>query len=207
MQTFGDPTPAVEALLASAHVTAPTRSALQERLRCPPVTQPRYFDESAFATLSAVCARLVPQAWHPNRIDVAGPIDTRLADGEGRGWRYASMPIDGVAHRLGMQGIEQMAQLRFQVAFTLLDAAQQDEVLLSIQHGDVGGGVWSALPPERFFEVLLTGAVEAYFSHPAAQHSIGCMAVADAEGWQMLELDAHRLPMPTGFADLDAAGD
>ena len=206
MQTFGDPRADLEALLGSAHVTAPTRRALRNRLTCPPVTQPRYFDESAFAALTAVCARLIPQPMLSDRVDVAGSIDTRLADGEGTGWRYAAMPPDGVAHRLGMQGIDQVARLRFQVGFTDLGASQQDQVLLSIQHGDVDGGVWSALPAVLFFEVLLTGAVAAYFSHPLAQHSIGCMALADAKGWQTIELNPHRMPVHTGLADLNAAG-
>lgn len=201
MQTPGDPKGRVVRLLDSVHVTVPTRHALHARLMCPPVTQPRYFDDSAFATLSAVCARLVPQTAQPNLVDVPGAIDTRLADGEGDGWRYATMPPDGAAHRLGLQGIDEVAHEKFQVGFIHLDGSQQDQILLAIQRGEVNSGAWLGLPSRLFFQTLLTGAAEAYFSHPLAMQEIGCLAMADADGWQAVGLEPHRTREPLGFAD------
>ena len=192
------PAGTVRALLRTDAVTLPTRKALEERLAAPPVTEPRFLDAAGFATLQAVCARLLPGAG----IDVAGPIDARLADGSGDGWRYDALPPDGDAYRAGMAGFDQAAQALFGQGFTRLPAEDQDGVVQAVQDGSPPGAAWQHLPAVRFFEELLAEATEVHFAHPLAQESIGYVGMADAPGWQRIGLnereDREPSPSPSG---------
>lgn len=183
------PSGTVRALLETDLITAPTRRALQARLARQDVAQARFFDARSFVTLRAACARLIPQPERSQPIDIAGAIDERLADGEGDGWRYDTMPPDGEAHRRGLRGVNESASAMFDAAFHQLEAAKQDDVLRAIQRSEVHGGVWDTLPAGRFFEELLAGAAEAYYAHPLAQEEIGYVGMADATGWHAIGLN------------------
>ncbi len=189
------PAGTVRALLRTGAVTLPTRKALEERLAAPPVTVPRFLDAAGFATLQAVCARLLPGA----DIDVAGPIDARLADGAGDGWRYDALPPDGEAYRAGMAGFDQAAQALFGQGFTRLPAEDQDKVVQAVQDGSPPGAAWQRLLAARFFEELLAEATEVHFAHPLAQESIGYVGMADALGWHRIGLNERedREPSPS----------
>lgn len=183
------PPGSVRMLIESDHVTPTTRDALQARLRTPEVTRPRFFDAAAFETLSAVCDRLIPQPERPRPIDLVGTLDTRLAEGTGDGWRYAHMPPDADAHRLGLTGIEQAANGMFARSFAELGEAQADDVLRAVQHGAAAGAVWTALDPRRYFEELLAQVIDIYYAHPLGSEEIGYAGMADAHGWHRIGLD------------------
>lgn len=192
------PAGTVRALLRTQAVTEPTRKALEERLSASAVTVPRFLDPAGFATLQAVCARLLPGV----DIDVAGPIDARLADGTGDGWRYDMLPPDGEAYRAGMAGFDDAAQALFGQKFITLPPADQDKVVQAVQDGSPPGAAWERLPAARFFEELLAEATEVHFAHPLAQESIGYAGMADAPGWQRIGLnereDREPSPSPSG---------
>ena len=196
------PAGTVRALLRTNAVTPPTRKALEDRLAAPPVTAPRFLDAAEFSVLQAVCARLLPGVGSNADIDVAGPIDARLADGAGDGWRYDALPPDGDAYRAGMAGFDQAAQSLFGQGFTRLAAADQDKVVQAVQDGSPPGAAWQRLPAARFFEELLAEATEVHFAHPLAQESIGYVGMADAPGWQRIGLnereDREPSPSPSG---------
>ena len=177
------------ALLASALVTPATRAVLLDRLAASPVAEPRALDAAAFATLRAVCARLIPQPERSDPVDLAGAVDDRLARGEGNGWRYATMPPDAEAYERGLHGIDECARVTRGAAFVDLPGADQDEVLRAVQRGQPAGAAWGGLPADRFFEELLAELVESYYSHPVAQEEIGYVGFADAHGWQAVGLD------------------
>lgn len=181
------PAGTVRALLEGPHVSAATRAVLEARLAARTTPAPRFFDIATFATLSAVCERLVPESI--GRVSVAAMIDTRLADGMTDGWRYDAMPPDGDAYRLGLLGVDEHAHQRFGAAFVSLGDAPQDAVLREIQRTDVRGGVWDRVPAARFFEELLAEAVECFFSHPLAQEAIGYAGMADVPSWTSIGLD------------------
>ena len=193
------PEGSVRALLATDLVREPTRAALQARLDRPPAERPRSLPERAFPTLRAVCARLVPQ---PERrevgIDLAGAIDAKL--GKGNGWRYAAMPPDGDALRRGLSGVDETARALFGQGFDALDSANQDEVLAAIQAGRPPGATWESLPARRFFEEVLTMAVEAYYAHPLAQEEIGYAGMADAVTWTGIGLGQREAHEPVADA-------
>jgi len=193
------PAGTVLALLETALVTPPTRRALQARLAQPATVAPRFFDLTSFATLGAICARLIPPIEGIQSLDIAGTIDRTLADGIGDGWRYDAMPPDALAYPQGLQGIDQSACALFGAPFCQLELAQQDSVLRAVQAGNAPGSAWQTIPAARFFEDLLAAAVEACYAHPLAQESIGYVGMADAPGWQAIglgELEA-REPRPT----------
>jgi gluconate 2-dehydrogenase gamma chain len=187
------PTGTVRALLSTTLVTPNTREVLEERLN-QPVTAPRFFATDAFATLRAVCARLIPQHDHHEPIDLAGAIDQRLAENKTDGWRYDDMPPDADAYTQGLQGLDESARLTFGVAFVDLTSEQQDQMLSMVQRGGAPGEIWKTIPQQRFFEELLAETCECYYSHPIAQEEIGYVGMADANGWQRIglnELETH----------------
>jgi len=192
------PAGTVRALLETALVTPPTRRALQARLAQPANVAPRFFDASSFATLSAMCARLIPPIEGVQWLDIAGTIDQTLADGIGDGWRYDAMPPDALAYPQGLQGMDESASALFGTPFCQLKAEQQDSVLRAVQAGNAPGSAWQSIPAARFFEDLLAAAVQACYAHPLTQESIGYAGMADAPGWQAIglgELEA-REPRP-----------
>lgn len=199
----------VRALLDTAHVTPATRAALRARLDgdgraasgCD--AAPRFLDAPALATLRAACARLVSQPDGAPPIDLVAMVDARLAAGAGNGWRYAALPPDGDAYRVGARGLDESARAAYGVAFAALTAAHQDALLHAVQSGAVRGGAWDTVPPARWFEELLAELVECYYSHPLAQEEIGYVGMADVPGWPALGLDVldAREPRPLGTDD------
>lgn len=182
------PVGSVRALLATDQVTEAIRQTLTKRLTALP-RQPQFFSASEFTLLRAICDRLIPQDRPDMSIDIAGSIDKRLVQNDSDGWRHDSMPTDGEAYKLGLAGVNETAQLRFQQPFLLLQGNFQDETLKSIQDADALGKTWQTLPAGRFFEDLLAEAANTYYSHPVAQEEIGCVGMADAAGWQRIGLD------------------
>ncbi|WP_019988341.1 gluconate 2-dehydrogenase subunit 3 family protein [Rudanella lutea] len=165
-------------LIGSDRVTPATRKALLTRLAEPPVTEPQFFSAVEFGRLQQVCARLLPGA-ATDAIDLAGPIDVRLAGKNTNGWRYDDLPNDGDAYRLFLAGIDQTAQVRFNLSFDTITPDEQDAVLRAVQQGEPPGDLWAGFAADRFFEELLAEAVEVYYSHPVAQQRIGYTGMAD----------------------------
>ena len=177
----------VRALLESDLVTEATRAVLQARLE-PGSGKPAFLDPHAYATLQAACTRLIPQPERAEPIDIAAGADARLASGEGDGWRYAAMPPDRDAYRLGLRGLDESARAMFNRNFIGLEDAEQDAVLSAVQRGTAEGETWRSAPSARFFEELLVELVECYYSHPLASDEIGYAGYADAHGWQHIGL-------------------
>lgn len=164
----------------------PTREAVGQRLGQLP--ERRFFGADEWATLEAVCARLLPQ---PDRLDDPVPIvpwiDHKLHKNQGDGYRYDDMPPLREAWRLGIAGIESESRRRFELSFAELAPERQDAVLRAIEHGDVEGEPWETLPPRRFFiSTLLRTVVGIYYSHPAAWSEIGFGGPASPRGYVRL---------------------
>lgn len=196
------PAGTVRALLDTDHLTPRTREVLRSRLAPGSPQAPRFFNAQAFTTLQAACSRLIPQAHRLEPVNLAGAIDSRLADGKGDGWRYDTMPPDGKAYLLGLRGLEESAHQQFSMSFIELQATQQDALLTAAQHDDLRSGVWEELPPQRFFEELLTELTECYYSDPLTQEEIGYVGMADAHGWQAIGLNQTELREPRESRDI-----
>ena len=192
MSTPAYPSGTVRALLASPHVSEATRAAVQARLDAPAAYVPQFLAPETYALLEAVAARLLPQ---PDRggqpIPLAPAVDQRLAEGRADGWRYDALPPDREAYRLGLGGIQEIAQAHFQADFTTLDAGQQDAVLQALASGTPPGTMWQTLEAGRFFEEMLAELTETYYAHPLAQEEIGYVGMADLPNWTKIGLNEH----------------
>lgn len=186
--TMHYPKHTVRDLLKSDQVTDATRQVLTERLALPS-HPPTFFTAQECNLLQAICMRLIPQDDHEQLIDIAGNIDKRLTEQKSDGWRYDVMPADGDAYKLGLKGIDESARLLFQQPLLNLSTEQQDIVLGTVQTNEAPGQIWQQLPADRFFEELLTEAVENYYSHPLAQEEIGYVGMADVPTWQRIGLN------------------
>ena len=164
------------ALLASDRVTAPTRRVLLARLDAAPVAA-RVLDPSAFATLTAAAARLVPLGGLQDRVDLAGRLDAQLAVGPGDGWRYAEAPSDLEAMRAGLAALDAHAGAS---GFAALAPERQDALLHAAQAGGEGWPPFAA----RWFEDLLAALCHLAYAHPLVQLDIGYDGMADAHGFQ-----------------------
>ncbi len=156
-----------------------------------PPTQPLCLDANGLATLEAVAARLIPQDNTAQRIDLASRLDKRLAEGEGKGWRYDALPPEREAMTRGISGVENAARLCFGTSFAALKGEDQDELLRSVQRGEAPPDAFRDLSQTRFFEDLLAALTELYFSHPHAQEEIGYIGFADEQGFHALGLNAR----------------
>lgn len=173
----------LRALIGSERVTPATREALLQRLDRPVIHGGRFFEADAWATLVAACARLLPPSSPVSAEVAASAIDDRLSSGEGPGWRYDTLPADGIAYRLGLAHVERQAQARGQ-RFAALEPGDQDALLKEVARAPSA----SAFDSRRWFEMLLVDVTEAHVAHPAAQVAMGHFGFADAGGWQHVGL-------------------
>lgn len=183
------PSGTVRALLATDHVSDKTREVLTDRLNQQPGPL-RFFSDEEATTLRHLADRLIPQASDAGYVvDLVGPVDERLANNEGDGWRYDALPADGEAYRQGLYGLHEAAQALFGQSFDQLSTESQDELIGQVQAGTVPGATWQQLPPKRFFEELLADLVSSYFSHPLVQEGFGYVGMADKPAWELIGLN------------------
>ncbi|MBC7504141.1 MAG: gluconate 2-dehydrogenase subunit 3 family protein [Sandarakinorhabdus sp.] len=183
------PANTVRSILDTPLVTPATSAALRARLAEP--VGSGVFDALARKTLRAACDGLIPQSDRSNPIDLASIVESRLANGDGDGWRYADMPDDVAVLRSGLAAIDASAHGMFGAGLADLDTMARDRLLTSVQHGDVPSDLWTVLDPKRWFETLLVAVTEAYYAHPLAQEEIGYLGMADARGWSDVGLGAR----------------
>jgi gluconate 2-dehydrogenase gamma chain len=179
-------------LLPTDHLSAVTRAVLTQRLADTDQAatyEPQFFAPETYQLLVAVAARLFPQPERPVPIPLAPSVDDRLAKGKSDGWRYDALPPDREAYRLGLGGIEQIAQALFKADFGQLTPAQQDEVIKSLSTGNPPGEMWQTLRADRFFEEFLAELTIVYYAHPWAQDEIGYTGYADLPAWTKIGLN------------------
>lgn len=181
--------PGFSTLAQQQYWDAKTRSVILDRVQNVP--EPRFFEGAQTALLEAICARMIPQddRDEAHRIPIAPQIDRRLAEGEGYGYRYEDMPPDPEAYRLGLQAIDDSAQAAFDRRFVDAAPSQQDRLLRSLHDGEplVEHAVWKRMPVKRFWMLLLTDCLEAYYSHPYAWDEIGFGGPAYPRAYMRLE--------------------
>jgi hypothetical protein len=162
-----------------------TREVLRKRLTEVPAR--RFFSDTEWQTLEAVCGRLIPQPERSDPIPIVPWIDEKLHHNWRDGFRYDDMPPLREAWRLGLEGIDHESRRRFGADFRSLPDADQEAVLKAIQGGDVDGEVWTRLPAQRFFTtVLLKEVVGEYYAHPAAWSEVGFGGPASPRGYVRL---------------------
>lgn len=181
--------PGFSTLAQQQYWDAKTRSVILERVQHVPTA--RFFDEEESTLLEAICARLLPQGDRDqaHRIPIVPHIDRRLADGDGDGYRYDDMPPDPAAYRLGLHAIDESARQAFACSFVAAKLSQQDALLESLHDGKplVDHAIWHRMPVKRFWMLLLSDCIEAYYSHPFAWDEIGFGGPAYPRAYMRLE--------------------
>lgn len=189
-------------LIRSSQVTERTREVLLERaLPHDPGYVPKLVSPHSFIVLKAVLQRLIPQAEDEEYVDIAGVLDARRSAGSGDGWRYASMPPDGLTLTLGLELIETAAQLQHDISFTDLGHAVQDALLDKVQKGEL---TWSELDADKWFEDLLAEATEIYVSHPATLAAMGFSGIAFLSRWPQIGLNTAQAWEPHAMSHENA---
>jgi hypothetical protein len=147
------------------------------RLRLEDIPPIRFFTNEEVRTLAAIVERILPQPdrGETDKVPIIPWIDQKLHEDKRDGYRYADMPPQREAWRLGLAGINQTAQVLFSgKSFVDLDALSRDVVLQHLSRGDASGEVWKRMPAARFFrDVLCSTIVKIYYSHPLAWNEIG----------------------------------
>ena len=182
-------------------VSSATRDALASRsLPDDADYVPQVLDPMSVATLRALINRIIPQS-PPHYIDLAARIDQQLAQGVGDGWRFAALPADTVAYRLGLHTLDSDATRRFGAPFAHLPVPRQDELLSIAAAGDGGGDgngnsvvndggedpsspasgsdQFNAAQLRAWFEEARADAVKLYVAHPTTLARIGYSGIAN----------------------------
>ncbi|MBV8890080.1 MAG: gluconate 2-dehydrogenase subunit 3 family protein [Alphaproteobacteria bacterium] len=178
-------------VLAKRHTpswNAQTRRVIDARLALP--AEPRFFSEEEWATLGAVCARIVPQPKNRPPIPVAALVDHKLNSGNQDGYRNAKLPPMGEAWRRGLAALDSEARRKFGARFHQLDGAEQDTLLKRAEAGDLDGPAWGDMPPALFFtDRLLRDILHGYYAHPTAWNEIGFGGPAAPRGYVRMGFD------------------
>lgn len=187
--------PGYETLSQQAFWDKATRDVVLKRVS--EVPEIRFFSEAERAAMSAIADRIVPQDDRDegHKIPIVPFIDERLYNNKIDGYRYATMPSDQDAYRLGISAIQAIANHLYGKDFQDLRSDQQDYVLETI-HDEVppaGEEIWQRMPVRRFWQMLLNDCVTVYYAHPWAWDEIGFGGPAYPRGYMRLH---HGEPEP-----------
>lgn len=165
-----------------------TRRVVDARLALP--RDPRFFSEDEWTTLTAICARIVPQPAGRAPIPVAALVDDKIFSGREDGYRNAKLPRMGEAWRRGLGALDAEARRRFGVRFHALDGIEQDLLLKRAEAGELDDPAWRGMPPALFFkDRLLRDIMHGYYAHPTAWSEIGFGGPASPRGYVRMGFD------------------
>lgn len=157
----------------------------------------RFFSPEELALITAVFDRIMPQDDRDadHTIPIVHYVDERLYSGRSDGYRFEDMPPDREAYHLGLRGIDSIARQMHGKSFVELGPLERDGVLWTIHEDKPQGGddIWRQMPPDRFWIMLVSDAVGAYYAHPYAWDEIGFGGPAYPRGYFRLE---YGLPEP-----------
>jgi hypothetical protein len=168
---------------------ATTRDLVLDRVRnVPPL---RFFAEDEARLMEVICAHILPQDDRDEsiRIPILPWIDKRLHENSLDGYRYEDMPPDREAYRLGLQAIDEIARHLHGRPYLEIEPRAQDEILRQLHDGQPPAAeeIWSRMPVERFWLLLIQDCVDSYYSHPFAWDEIGYGGPAYPRAYMRLE--------------------
>ena len=142
--------------LDQPHITQKKEEIRLKSLSATGVSEPEFFTLRELNSLKALCAIAIPQLHQDWEIDLAGVIDSRLALGEGKGWRYGVLPPDELMFREALSAIEKLAG---KPLYELTPVEQRD-LFPRISRIDTPN--WMSF----FWNEFLVEVTEEYFNHP-----------------------------------------
>jgi hypothetical protein len=181
--------PGFSTLEQQSYWDAATRKVILQRISdVPPI---RFFNPEEAATMHAVMHCVLPQEDRdPDlQIPLLPVLDDRLYHNRIEGYRYADMPSDQDAYRLGASAFQQMALTLHGRSFHELGKLQQEELLKSIHDGKplAADELWQKMSVERFWTLLVSDCCAAYYAHPWSWDEIGFGGPAYPRGYMRLE--------------------
>lgn len=181
--------PGFSTMSQKAYWDQATRNVVTMRVEQPPSIH--YFSQDQVRFWRAVFDHLIPQYDRApeRRIAIVEPLDERLYQNRGIGYRYENMPQDREAYQLSEQAINEEAKERFGGDFIYLPHQQQDMVLKALHDGrpKAAKSIWQRMSIGRFWQLLMQDALEAYYSHPWAWDEIGFGGPAYPRAYTRLE--------------------
>ena len=167
---------------------AKTRTVVERRLAVHP--GPRFLDKAAFATLRALCDRILPQPDRAEPIPLAAYVDEKLLGDRRTGYRNARMPPMREAWTRGLAALDAEAQTAYGRGFAGLDAPSQDRLVTAMSKGELIDSAWGDMPSDLFFkDRVMSDIPRAYYAHPSAWNEIGFGGPASPRGYVRLDAD------------------
>lgn len=169
---------------------AATRNMISRRVDSPPPM--RFFNEDQWRFWTVVFDHLIPQTDRTpdRRIPLVAPLDQRLFENRTVGYRFEDMPHDRLVYRsLGIHAINAESQARYADDLVAIDHLGQEIVLRAIHDGRPIGGkdIWARMSVHRFWQLLTSDAIDAYYAHPWAWDEIGYGGPAYPRAYMRLE--------------------
>jgi hypothetical protein len=167
-----------------------TRAVIDQRLTID-TNLHRFFTDTEWPTMRAVCDRIIPQTTiRPRPVPLAAMIDEKLFHNGGDGYRYAELPPMREAWRRGLAALEAEALDIYRRCFHDLAPLEQDAILSAVQNGSVRDRAWRDLPPRSFFtKRMLHDIVSAYYADPTSWNEIGFGGPASPRGYVRMNFD------------------
>jgi hypothetical protein len=165
-----------------------SRRVIDRRLAIP--REPRFFGEAEWRTLQALCDRILPQPGDRPPVPLPGLLDDKLQRDLRDGYRYAALPPQREAWRIGIAALDAAAAAAHRRPFHELGPEQQDALLRRMESGALDGAEWQGMPSGIFFQHrVVPDITSAYYAHPTAWSEIGFGGPAGPRGYVRLRLD------------------
>jgi hypothetical protein len=167
-----------------------TRDVIDARLAVDP-DQHRFFDETEWPTVKALCNRILPQpANRQQPVPLAAMLDMKLHEDKRDGFRDARLPTMQTAWRIGLRAIDAESVTRWGKRFHEIESREQDLLLTSVQQGAVDAADWKGMPAALFFGArILHDLTSLYYAHPTAWSEIGFGGPASPRGYVRMNYD------------------
>ena len=165
-----------------------TRRVVDARLAIP--REPRFFSESEWQTLSAVCDRIIPQPKDRAPVPLPAYVDAKLLANRGDGFRNAKLPPQREAWKRGLAALDRDARRIGGARFHELDVARQDALLKEMERGELSGPAWGNMPSKLFFSHrVIPDITSSYYAHPTAWSEIGYGGPTAPRGYVRMGFD------------------